>query len=309
MARAEKALHAPADIEFSFDKNGKLFLLQMRPVTTLHRDRLKILDNTNIVESYPGITLPLTYSFVLQAYAKVFTGSSGAFMISAETIKKYEAVFDNLLMHFYGRLYYRLDNWYRMLALVHNSRKSMEAWENAVGLTASESDKVNFSFRGKIRTILASLKLIVNYKRGSRQFFAQFKTNYALMRDYAAHRNNPAALWAHYEKTTALLFRPWHLTIVNDFLAFKAFGWLQGLLRRYKIGAGEELANDLLCGIGGVESEEAILHVLELKEEVNNTPELKALFEKPVDDIVRELRSEPYAAFAKKSKYLPRKIR
>lgn len=300
MARAEKALHAPADIEFSFDKNGKLFLLQMRPVTTLHRDRLKIADNTNIVESYPGITLPLTYSFVLQAYANVFRGSSDAFMISAETIKKYEAVFDNLLIHVYGRIYYRLDNWYRMLALVHNSRKSMEAWENAVGLTASESDKVNFSFRGKMRTIVASLKLISNYKRGNRQFFAQFKTHYAQLRDYAAHRNNAAALWTHYEKSTALLFHPWHLTIVNDFLAFKAFGWLQGLLRRYKIGAGEELANDLLCGIGGVESEEAILHVLELKEEVNTTPVLKTLFEKPVDEIVNELRGDQHKLFAAK---------
>ena len=188
MSKAEKLLHAPADIEFSFDTKGRLYLLQMRPITTLNRDNIKILDNTNIVESYPSITLPLTFSFVLEAYAKVFKGSSKAFMIPAQTIEAYSGVFDHLLMHFKGRIYYRLDNWYRMLALVHNSRKSMEAWENAVGLSESASDKVNFSFRGKMRTLVSSAKLIFNYKRGNELFFKRFYQNYALLKDFEPHR-------------------------------------------------------------------------------------------------------------------------
>jgi hypothetical protein len=35
----------------------------MRPITTIQREDLVVLDNTNIVESYPNITLPLSYSF------------------------------------------------------------------------------------------------------------------------------------------------------------------------------------------------------------------------------------------------------
>ncbi|MCB0576252.1 MAG: hypothetical protein KDC61_16980, partial [Saprospiraceae bacterium] len=57
---------------------------------------------------------------------------------------------------------------------------------------------------------------------------------------------------------------------VNDFLAFKAFGWLQNLTKKYSAGHSESLANDLLCGQGGVESEEAVLSVLELKETLKN---------------------------------------
>ena len=48
------------DIEYAI-RNGKVYYLQARPITSIDRtDPAVILDNSNIVESYPGITLPLT---------------------------------------------------------------------------------------------------------------------------------------------------------------------------------------------------------------------------------------------------------
>ena len=51
------------DIEFAV-KEDILYILQARPITTLKIENLLILDNSNIVESYPGISLPLTHDFV-----------------------------------------------------------------------------------------------------------------------------------------------------------------------------------------------------------------------------------------------------
>lgn len=51
-----------ADVEFALE-NGKLWLLQVRPITTLPKCDPIILDNSNIVESYPGVSLPLTQDF------------------------------------------------------------------------------------------------------------------------------------------------------------------------------------------------------------------------------------------------------
>ena len=49
------------------------YILQARPITALHYDApVIILDNSNIVESYPGVTLPLTKSFIQEAYYQVF---------------------------------------------------------------------------------------------------------------------------------------------------------------------------------------------------------------------------------------------
>jgi hypothetical protein len=135
---AEQLLSCPADVEFSFDKNGQLFILQMRPITTIDFDKIKILDITNIVESYPEIRLPLSFSFALNAYEKVFTGSSDAFWVAKKVIEKDKIVFENLLAHYCDRVYHHLDNWYRMMSLAYSSPRSMAAWEKAVGLSNSE---------------------------------------------------------------------------------------------------------------------------------------------------------------------------
>lgn len=296
--RAEQLLSCPADIEFSYDENGQLFLLQMRPITTINFEDIKILDNTNIVESYPEITLPLSFSFALKAYEKVFTGSSKAFWVSKKVIEKDKHVFENLLAHYGGRVYYRLDNWYRMMGLVYSSPRSMAAWEKSVGLTNSEKDKVKFSFQNQLKTILSVIWLVINYKRGNRRFFSIFKKNYAFLRNIEVVKENPKTLWQHYEKATEQLFKPWYLTLVNDFLAFKFFGWLQDFIKRQGIGE-EALANDLLCGIGGVESEEAVLNVLRLKAEILNLPALKALFQQEAIDILKTFEQGKFPHFYK----------
>ena len=59
------------DIEFSI-KDNVIYILQARKITTLDDTNPLILDNSNIVESYPGISLPLTCSFVNSVYGGIF---------------------------------------------------------------------------------------------------------------------------------------------------------------------------------------------------------------------------------------------
>ena len=59
------------DIEFAI-KDNEIFILQARPITTINSKNIVILDNSNIVESYPGVSLPLTISFVHFVYSNVF---------------------------------------------------------------------------------------------------------------------------------------------------------------------------------------------------------------------------------------------
>ncbi len=297
--KTEKLLNFPSDVEFSFDNKGNLYLLQMRPITTLDLNKIGILDNTNIVESYPDVTLPLSFSFALKAYEKVFKSSSRAFWVSNKIVQKNDLVFKNLLAHYYGRIYYRLDNWYKMLSIVHSSARSLSAWEKAVGLMKSERDKVSFTFQSRIKTLFSLVYLILNYPRGNKQFFKLFDENYTFLRDIKPYLHSPKALWQHYETATARLFEPWYITLVNDFLAFKFFGWLQDLISKFNLSSTESLANDLLCGIGGVESEESILHVLKLKKIVNSDADLKALFEKADEEIWPILESGSFPDFYK----------
>ncbi|MEM6347432.1 MAG: PEP/pyruvate-binding domain-containing protein [Bacteroidota bacterium] len=297
--QTEQLLQQPADIEFSYDAKGKLYLLQMRPISTIQTDQLHILDNTNIVESYPGVTLPLSFSFALNAYEQVFKGASRAFWVSDKKISGYSEVLSNLLAHAYGRVYYRLDNWYRMMALVYSSKSSLDAWEKAVGLLQTERHKVQFSLRNKLKTLLSIIWLVVNYRAGNRRFFKLFAKNYRFMQDYEAHKGDAKALWDHYEEASQRLFKPWYLTLINDFLAFKAFGWMQDLVKGFGVSAEEEFANDLLCGMGGVDSEEAVLNVLRFKEQILASASLNDLFQLPAEEVLVGLQKPAFTSFKK----------
>ena len=65
-----------------------------------------VLDNSNIVESYPGITLPLTYSFIRTAYRGVFRGAVGSCIKDEAILAKFDDIFDNMIQSYNGRIYY-----------------------------------------------------------------------------------------------------------------------------------------------------------------------------------------------------------
>ena len=294
---AEKALGKPADIEFVWGDDGELYMLQMRPITTIQREDLIVLDNTNIVESYPNITLPLSYSFASMAYTNLFRRSAKAFWISSERFDSNSEVFSKLIEHFYGRVYYRLDNWYRMMALVYNSKRSMQAWETAVGLPDSASDDYHFPLLGKIKTALSVAWMVINYKRGNKRFFKDFSKAYQQFQNFESHKGNISALWQHLESSIARTFEQYHLTIVNDYLAFKAFGWLQDAIQKYGISENPELANELVVGQGGVESELAVMSFLNLKAQVLQNEELKLVFSHEDALVLEELKKPNFSEF------------
>lgn len=294
---AEKVLGKPADVEFVWGDDGLLYLLQMRPITTIHREDLVVLDNTNIVESYPNITLPLSYSFASMAYTNLFRRSAKAFWISSEKFDANAEVFSQLIEHFYGRVYYRLDNWYRMMALVYNSKRSMQAWETAVGLPDSASDAYHFPLLGKIKTGLSVAWLVINYKRGNRKFFREFSKAYAQFQDFQSHLGDDKALWHHLEQSIERTFEQYHLTIVNDYLAFKAFGWLQDAIQQFGISENPELANELVVGQGGVESELAVMSFLHLKAQVLGDARLLSIFAGEDHWVLEQLKNPEFAGF------------
>jgi pyruvate,water dikinase len=66
---------AAQDIEWAIE-NGQVFLLQSRDITTLSdadtADSYALWDNSNIVESYGGVTTPLTFSVARSAYQEAY---------------------------------------------------------------------------------------------------------------------------------------------------------------------------------------------------------------------------------------------
>jgi len=303
--KCEELLKTPADIEFSFDEKNELHILQMRSITTIVLDKIKILDNTNIVESYPEISLPLTFSFALDAYKNVFTNTFKAIWLSPKILKKNPKIFDNLLAHYKGRIYYRLDNWYKMMGLIHTSKKSIKSWEKAVGLNNSEAKIEKSSFIKKYKLFVSILNLLITYKKSNKIFFTEFDKNYEFLKSYKNSMSSPQELWEHYQHSAQKLFKPWYRTLINDYLAFKSFGFLQDLSIKYKITDKEQFANDLLCGTNNVESAEAVLKMLEIKDFIKNNSDFLELFSLSAEEIYNFYDIKKYEnLFNKIKKYL-----
>jgi len=54
--------HCFVDIEWCLDEQRRLCILQCRPVTTIPAGEFTLIDNSNIIEGYPGLTQALSFS-------------------------------------------------------------------------------------------------------------------------------------------------------------------------------------------------------------------------------------------------------
>ena len=84
---------------------------------------------------------------------------------------------------------------------------------------------------------------------------------------------------------------------MNDYLAFKAFGWLQDAIRDAKISENPELANELVVGQGGVESELAVMAFLNIKAQVLENPTLMSIFTQEDSEVLHQIKTPEFEKF------------
>ena len=140
---------------------------------------LRIWDNSNIVEGYPGITLPLTFSFIRQAYEHLFRNVTLSFLLFKNDILKDLPIFENMVGLIHGRVYYNLLNWYRMMSYLPGYENYRKAWDQMIGIServefpASRLNPVNRLFG-----ILAAAWRLLGTERNNRRFYAIFQPVY-----------------------------------------------------------------------------------------------------------------------------------
>src|SRR3989344_435135 len=123
-----------------------MYVLQSRPIT---RDfsvaKREYFDSANIAESYSGIVLPLTCTFAKMVYEQVYKDLLCMSGVSKNKIERHSYVFENLLGFFYGRMYYNMNNWYRMAEFVPGYRRNKGNFE--LMITSNVKQEVATSIR------------------------------------------------------------------------------------------------------------------------------------------------------------------
>lgn len=262
----------PQDIEWAIDDSGKLWLLQSRPITTLAElpdpgDPLTVWDNSNIAESYSGVTTPLTFSFAHRVYEHVYREFCRLLRVSEERIEASDTTFKRMLGLVRGRVYYNLVSWYRVLALLPGFQLNRSFMEQMMGVKEPLPDEI-------VDQIVQENQRSPRKDRQDllRTAFGLFSSHRRLPRDIRFFYQRleealepPAKSWseltsseliAHYHRLESSLLRKWDAPLVNDFFAMIYYGTLKSLCQKWAGDTDGTLQNELLLDTGDIISAE-----------------------------------------------------
>jgi len=246
----EEAL-GESDIEYVISDDD-IYVLQSRPITTMSEGRRTVLDSSNIVESYPGITLPLTYSFIQEAYEGVFKNAVFIITKNSKLIDDHTYVFKNMLGSVNGRVYYKISNWYTLIHCLPFSKRIVPIWQEMMGVrdTSLTDTDVRISFPQKVRTYANSFFALFHTTRSMRRLEEDFDSVNTWF--YEAHDENLSneELRDLYGELRERILNKWGITLINDMYAFLFTGLLTNVLET----SSEADANDYISGISDIDS-------------------------------------------------------
>ena len=165
-----------------------------------------IWDNSNIIESYSGVTSPMTFSFIRRAYSIVYHCFAEVMGIDARTVKANREVFDNMLGLFRGQVYYNLLNWYRLVRLFPGFNYNKSFMESMMGVREpARADAGPPGLPGSILHRRCALRVggalaELLHIPGSCGFPAHFRAIRALVGEDFSHSAHSGALPGYEEK-------------------------------------------------------------------------------------------------------------
>ena len=218
--KIEQLFQKPMDIEFAIEK-GKVYILQAREITTLEKHLpIRILDNSNISESFPGICLPLSESFAVEMYSGIFTSLGRRFL--GKKVSSYEELFQRMVGGFSGRMYYEISSWYDILRLLPFSRKIIPVWQGMLGVSNEEISfsKKRPSFFLKCRIAFLFCYYFFVSQRKMKELDRFFQERYASYSKRVDEEEDAQALYRIFLEMKEDLLREWDITLINDMVSF-----------------------------------------------------------------------------------------
>lgn len=287
-----------------------LHLLQSRPITSLAGradpdGAWQLWDNSNIAESYSGITTPLTFSFARHVYEEVYRQFVKILRVPQRRIEASRDVFGRMLGLVRGQIFYNMLSWYRVLAMLPGFAVNRRFMEQMMGVKESLPEEalagiVEAPRQATVRDyaeIAGTLGgLLSNHVLLPRKITAFYRRlDEALdLRGAVLEEMRPDQLASSYRRLQNDLLTRWDAPLINDFFAMIYFGVSRKLVDKWCGDPDGTLQNDLIACQGGIISAEPPRRLRRLAELARQSPRLLALLESgTLGDIVKELAAFP----------------
>jgi len=258
------------DIEWAYE-NGKLYLLQSRPITSLRKFNAKsgcinIWDNSNIAESYNGVTTPLTFSFIRFAYEHVYREMCRMLGVGEKKIAENEYIFTHMLGLCDGQVYYNLLSWYKLVAILPGYKTNAKFMEQMMGVKEELPAEVRKLLPPPSNSSIftAVRKLWRHYRNNERNVerFSSLLDSTINSRDLSAM--SLFELSQYYHELETKLLKSWDAPVINDFFSMIFYGLLKNTSKRWCGLEDENTFNGLLRNTGDIISAEPARRVREL---------------------------------------------
>ncbi len=269
------------DIEFAV-KDGEVYILQCRPIASCSHinKRLErtILDNSNIIESYSGVTTPLTFTFAQEVYGKIYHQTLRSFFIGEEVIRSIDDDLNHMLCFYENKIYYRLNSWYKMTSLYPRYEQNKKYMEKMMGVKTPLKETSAQSSRRLIKIYVRFLYKMLRMKRDSKSFIERFNTVTAPYVNSTFDGMTNSEALAVYDNLEKQILNDFTTPIANDMGAMVFFGLLTDNLKKHGVSDGEGILSDILSKQGNVESAEQTAMLLDIVEEIKADDALKQQF-------------------------------
>jgi pyruvate,water dikinase len=308
LLKIERLQGAAQDCEWGFEQD-QLYLLQARPITSLPPDEFfdelingeqyNLWDNSNIIESYNGVTTPLTFSFASFAYRQVYVQFHQIMGVPESIIRQEESMYRNMLGLVRGRIFYNLIHWYKLVLLLPGAANNGSFMETMMGVKQGLTPEVTklfafmenppkYSLLLRMRVTLSTLYRFIRIDSIVRRFKDEFNDVYEKGMNSNFQEKSLTELGQYYNFLEEEVLKKWHAPIINDYLCMIFFGLLKKLTGKWIDSENADtLQNDLLCGQGDLESMEPTKWLMRTSKEIDQSnPHLRQLFlENSLEDL------------------------
>ena len=221
----------PQDIEWTSYKQ-EIFILQSRPISKSiwgKNQNNMLFDSANIGESYSGIVSPLTSSFAKSIYKFVYTDLLVHSGVPIRKMNQNSEIFSEMVDNVYGRLYYRMDNWYRMMAMLPGFNRNSKNLRKMLSLNFEEHQQLDKFKPNVFLTLTYFPRILLKFLFFNKKIKKFRNEIESIIRNSQKWNFEEINLEQAQEKIRSLMngiLRKWYLTVENDTIMMTAYGKL-----------------------------------------------------------------------------------
>ena len=245
-----------------------------------------IFDNSNLNESYSGVTSHLTASFARRVYEQVYIQFCRFMGVSVRVIEDNHSMFAQMVIQIGGRMYYDLKNWHQMISFFPGYTLNGAFLEDMLGIPEEMRGQILVK-KSKLQNfvnlvyvcwlLVRMIGIFLTMRLWIILFDRRFLSRYHAIEQEICNLDSWDSLLKLYTKAELDFTKDFKIPIANDFAVMISVGLLKKRCEQW-FDDGGQIANQFISGHAGIKSAEPGRYLFRLVKKISQDSSLVQLF-------------------------------